>query len=373
MEARDAYVAAFESARASLPGVAALRRAAIEGLEFPMRRNEAWRFTSARQLLAEVRPCAYGVFGALPEGVQGVEALGSVAGTRLGSVASSDGFAGLNAAFFKDFALLATEAGASRTVELSTQLGGLATPRVLVVGESGSHTEVLLHHALRPGLAVPVVEIVALAGARVSLTHVVEGEGDLAGCIAVEAGEGSEVAVQSVLAGVGIARLDLTARLGPSSRLDTSGLVLGAGSAHADHHLCIHHSGAGATSTQRFRNILDARSRAVFTGEVHVLRDVPGADATQTANTLLLSDDASAVARPWLVIDNDDVAASHGATVGRLDPDALFYLRSRGVGALEARRLLTRAFAGEVIETVPAAFREGVEHVVERYLAGRVS
>ena len=88
----------------------------------------------------------------------------------------------------------------------------------------------------------------------------------------------------------------------------------------------------------------------------------------QSANSLLLSDGASAVARPWLEIHNEQVTAAHGATVGRLDPESLFYLRTRGLDEAGARRLLTRAFAGQVVSTVPEAFREGIQAGVNAWL-----
>src|SRR5690606_20907609 len=126
----------------------------------------------------------------------------------------------------------------------------------------------------------------------------------------------------------GVSRLELDARLGPGASLVAEGLVLAGGVAMVDQHLRIAHAGAGARSTQRFRHVLDDRARAVFTGEVDVEPGVAASDAQQSVQTLLLADGASIVNRPWLRIRHDDVRASHGATVGRIDPEALFYLRS---------------------------------------------
>jgi len=370
-QAKEAYIAEYRrSLSGPLPGLHSL---AVDSLEFPVGRNEAWRFTSARTLLSEVHPCTYGAYGSLPDGVLGAEQLeGSPLAENIGKVAGLDGFSGLNAMLFRELAVVHARAGERSVVAIEASHTGLSTPRLLVVAEAGGQVELLLHHRVGGGLAVPVVEIVAKDGANVSLTHIVEGTaGHLAGRVAVGMGEGATVSVQSVLAGPELARLDLEATMGPSSTLHTSGIALGRGSQHLDHHLRILHSAPNSRSTQVFRTILDDRARGVFTGEVEVGRGVLGSDATQSANTLLLSDDASMVARPWLVIDNDAVTASHGATVGRLDPESLFYLRARGIGGAEASRLLTRAFAGEVVDTVPDAHREAVAAGVERWLSTR--
>ncbi|MEZ4317858.1 MAG: SufD family Fe-S cluster assembly protein [Myxococcota bacterium] len=370
--ARDAYQAAFAALQERLPGFSDARSTAAAALDFPVRRSEAWRFTQARNLLQTTYTPRGQALGPLPEGVLSLDELPASVAQHLLSVAPTTGFAGLNAAFFTEVAGLHSAAGTSRQVELTLTHRELSVPRVLVVAEAGSSLELLVRHDVLDGLAVPVIEIVAHPTSRVSLTHVVHDRGGHFAGVVAGSLTGSTVALQSVFsrASDGIARLDVAVDLGEGSRFDSSGLVLGRGRSHTDHHLAIAHSGHRAVSTQQFRNILDERSRAVFTGEVHVQRGVTGSDATQSANTLLLSDDASAVARPWLVIDNDDVKAAHGATVGRIDPDALFYLRARGIGALEAQRLLTGAFAGEVVETVPEAFREAVRAVVDAYLEG---
>ncbi len=374
-EAADAYRSKYASLENGLPQASALLRRALDDVEFPIRRNEAWRFTSARKLLSDTHEPHWDAFVEGPSTDSWSDS--AVAREHLGQVASNEGFAALNAAFFKEVAIVHARSGATEHSTLRLVHEGLSVPRVLIVADEDATVEVSIHHTVRTGLAVPVIEVVAKDRATIRITHVVEGDGDdasghFAGVLSCGMGPESHVAVGSFLTGVDIARLDVVASLGPSSTFDSAGLVLGDRSEHADHHLTLHHTGENATSSQLFRNILDGKSRAVFTGEVHVKKDVPGADATQTANTLLLSDDASAVARPWLVIDNDDVTAAHGATVGRLDEDALFYLRSRGIGAMNARALLMRAFAQEVVHTVPEPHRDGVSELVERFL-GRVS
>ena len=360
----DAYRKHFDAVRSGLPSS---RAAVMEALEFPLRRNEAWRFTSAQKLLAEIHEPTYGAFEDLPVGVTGLDQAPE-AREHLGKVSRDDGFLGLNRIFHREIAVV--HAHQDREITLNLRHRGLSVPRILVVAEAGVRVTLSVNHTLESGLAVPVIELLASDGASISVTHTVVGTGHFAGAIGVGMNPGSQVEVQSFILGGDIVRLEVDASVSARSRFDASGLVLGQGRQHSDHHLTIHHAGQGARSTQRFRNILEGRARAIFTGQVTVDRHVTGTDAQQTANTLLLSEGSSVVTRPWLEIHNDDVTAAHGATVGRLDPESLFYLRSRGIPVPEARRLLTRAFAGEVVATVPESLREGVAERVEQWLEG---
>ncbi|MCB9669139.1 MAG: SufD family Fe-S cluster assembly protein [Alphaproteobacteria bacterium] len=364
------YQAAFEAVADALPGNGSWRRAAMQGLTFPGRRDEAWRFTSAARLLATEHAPVEGsveLEGAVPllEGPRDAVA-------KLGRAAGTEGFQGLNAAFFRGGALVHAPAGA-RVGPVRVKLGGadgLTTPRVLVVAEARARVEVLVEHTLGSGLHVPVIEVFAGTTASVSLTHVVRGEGGHAVVrIAADLGRDARIDVRSFVLGGSIVRVELTSTGQARGALDARGLVLGRGKQHADHHLELQHASPGMASHQLFRNILDDRARAVFTGQVTVAPGVTGTEATQQANTLLLADGASAVVRPWLQIDNDEVVASHGATVGRLDDEALFYLRQRGLTVSEASRLLTGAFASEVVASVPDAFREELQAAVDAWLA----
>lgn len=366
----ELFQAAWNGLSAELPHIPAVRSAAIGGLSFPDRRNEAWRFSSARKLLAEPSAPVVGAVTELPDNVLSLAGLQEhPALDHLGRVAGTEGFLGLNAAFFREGALVFVPADDTESVTLELSgLEGTTTPRILVVVEEEGELELLVENVLGGGLHVPVVEVVAGPSSKVSISHVVRGEGSCVAHLAVQLGEGSEVAIQSVVTGGERVRVELVSSGASNSTLNTSGLVLARDRQHVDHHLELVHSSPDMVSSQVFRNILDDRARAVFTGQVTVPKNVTGSDATQSANTLLLADGASAVARPWLEIHNEDVVASHGATVGRLDDDALFYLQARGISALEARKLLTSAFAGEIVETLPEAFRPAVEGVVTAWL-----
>lgn len=156
--------------------------------------------------------------------------------------------------------------------------------------------------------------------------------------------------------GAGRSRTELRALLrSEGADAELNGLFLGAGSAAADHHTLVVHAAPRGSSRQLFKSVLAEDARAVFDGKVVVTPGAVGTDAAQANRTLLLSRRAETHTRPRLEINADDVKCAHGAAIGRLDEDALFYLRSRGLGAMDSREILIRAFAGEVIERAGAA------------------
>ncbi len=139
---------------------------------------------------------------------------------------------------------------------------------------------------------------------------------------------------------------------GQRSECNLSGLVLGADHQTLDHVTKVVHAVPDCKSDQRFKEILGGHSRGVFTGRVLVQRDAQKTDARQTNRNLLLSETARADSRPQLEILADDVKCTHGATVGQLDGDSIFYLRSRGIGQKIARRILASGFAQEIIDSI---------------------
>jgi Fe-S cluster assembly protein SufD len=157
----------------------------------------------------------------------------------------------------------------------------------------------------------------------------------------------------SLAMGGALARHNLQARLNDEN-VETLlyGLYLTRGDQLVDNHTAIHHDQPNCRSWEVYKGILDDHSRAVFNGKVFVRPEAQKTDAKQTNRNLLLSDAARVDTKPQLEIFADDVKCTHGATVGRLDDLALFYARSRGVPAREAERLLTYAFAAEVIGEV---------------------
>jgi Fe-S cluster assembly protein SufD len=149
-----------------------------------------------------------------------------------------------------------------------------------------------------------------------------------------------------------------------------NGLYMLDGEQHCDHQTMIVHAQPNCYSRELYKGILDDRSHGVFNGKVYVHPIAQKTDGKQTNNTLLLSDTAQIDAKPQLEIFADDVKCTHGATVGQIDQLALFYLKSRGIDAGLARRLLTYAFAADVLEKIDVAeIRDGLEQMtLERFV-----
>ena len=154
--------------------------------------------------------------------------------------------------------------------------------------------------------------------------------------------------------GAALARTDINALLkGPEAKAILNGLQFATGHQHHDTHLQVEHCVPHTQSHEDYRGIADQRGRIVFNGKVKVHEKAAKTDAQQSSRNLLLSSTAEIDAKPELEIYNDDVKCAHGATIGQLDANALFYLRSRGLDEQQARALLTHAFANHIITQVP--------------------
>ena len=154
-----------------------------------------------------------------------------------------------------------------------------------------------------------------------------------------------------------------------------NGLFIGDGRQHLDNYMLVEHVSPHCSSRQFYNGILDEQAHGVFHGRIIVHKDAQKTDAKQTNRNLLLSDDARIDTKPQLEIHADDVKCTHGATIGQIDEDALFYLRSRGFNEISARRLLLYAFAGECLDRMqPGPGRNIVERLDSaapgRYSAG---
>jgi len=229
-------------------------------------------------------------------------------------------------------------------------------PRVLVrAGENARATVVESYRGAARGvtLVCPVTELVAEAGAAIDhykLQHESLDAFHLA-LFHVEAGRGANVSSQTFSLGAAIARHDVQAVLGgEGAEVTLNGLYLVRGRQLADFHMRVDHARAHTTSHELFKGVLDERARGVFNGRIHVHPQAQKTDAKQTSRNLLLSAEALVNANPQLEIFADDVRCTHGSTVGQLDDQAIFYLRSRGIGLEAARSLLTYAFAADIVE-----------------------
>jgi Fe-S cluster assembly protein SufD len=179
--------------------------------------------------------------------------------------------------------------------------------------------------------------------------------------------KGSTVQDLSLSFGARLARNDIHSLLdGDGADLTLNGLYVVRGSQHVDHHTVIDHKEPRCTSRELYKGVLDDGSSGVFNGRIVVRRNAQKTNAQQTNKNLLLSEDALVNTNPQLEINADDVKCSHGATIGQLDKDALFYLRSRGIGLDSARAILTRAFIADVTERIRiGAVREAMRALVE--------
>ncbi|HEV2499799.1 MAG TPA: SufD family Fe-S cluster assembly protein, partial [Terriglobia bacterium] len=157
----------------------------------------------------------------------------------------------------------------------------------------------------------------------------------------------------SISLGARLARHDINAVLsGEGAECTLNGLFQVAGEQHVDHHTRLDHAMPHCSSREYYRGVLDGKSMGVFNGAIIVRKDAQKTDAIQSNKNLLLSEGAVINTKPELQILADDVRCTHGATIGQLDEDAIFYLRARGIGLQAARHLLTRAFANDVINRI---------------------
>lgn len=143
---------------------------------------------------------------------------------------------------------------------------------------------------------------------------------------------------------------------------------------HVDNFTNIEHAQPNCLSNQLYKNVLDEDSVGVFTGRIHVARDAQKTNAFQRNNNVLLTDSAKMNTKPQLIIDADDVKCSHGATIGQIDEEALFYLRARGIGEADARMMLMNAFAHEVVQNIRVEpLRDRIDELVEKRLRGELA
>ncbi len=204
----------------------------------------------------------------------------------------------------------------------------------------------------------PVTEVELEPGARLTHVRLIE-EGAAAthtGLTAVRLAAESRYALLDLSLTGRVCRNELHLALtgvGAACRLD--GLFLSDGRRHSDHHLRVEHAVPGTASRTTYRGVAAGRGRGIFDARVLIRPGADGTDARQDSRNLLLSPHAEIDAKPQLEIYADQVQASHGATVGRLSEEALFYLRTRGIDRIEARRLLLAAFAGEALGLVAEA------------------
>lgn len=310
-------------------------------------------------------------------GADGVEAL-----LATEAVPASDGkFPALNAALWSDGVFLRVPRGVSldspvRVARWLSRAGTAAFTRILIVAEEGSRVS-FVDETLSPDLDVPAlsctaVEVFARGGAQVqyaSLQRMGRGGVHLANQRTLAEGDATLDTLNVALGG-SVGRVDLNARLlGPGAHSDMLGLYFGDDDQHFDFSTSQDHVAPNAHSDLLYKGALDGRSRGVFRGVIRVHEGAQRTDAYQTNRNLILSEEAVATSLPNLEIGADDVRCSHGATVGQLDAEMLFYLTSRGIGRRQAERLVVIGFLGEVLSRLPlGGVAERVAQAIEAKL-----
>ncbi|MDH5667070.1 MAG: Fe-S cluster assembly protein SufD [Nitrospira sp.] len=290
-------------------------------------------------------------------------------------------FVALNAAFLNDGAFLYLPA--KMAVEepilvlfLSSPEGQatISHPRVLVVAGPSSQATVIEGYVGMKGdcyFTNAVTEVV-LGEEAVVNHHLLQEESQAAyhiATLAVHQERNSTFMSHSLALGGALARIEVHGLLADEGSTCTlRGLYAAAGRQHVDIHTRIEHARRRCTSRQLYNGILGGHARGVFDGRVLVRQDAHKTDASQTNKNLLLSEDAVVHSTPQLEIFADDVKCVHGTTVGQLDPDALFYLRSRGLDLEDARRVMTQAFSSELFGYIgPARIRDRFTELLSQW------
>jgi Fe-S cluster assembly protein SufD len=428
MKQTDVYLEKFEGLErdASQPGwVFPLRKAGLarfSALGFPTTQQEDWRYTNVAPIArlpfrpltkptpAEVEEFVLQrfVFSGLDcfrlvfvdghwhpglsrlEGVpagatvgslaQGLATMGGALETQLNRLVGTqeNAFSALNTAFFQDGALVRVPAGVALPkpvhalfISTARENGGSTHPRNLVVAEANSQVTVLESYvSLADGAYFTNAVTEVIGGENATIEHVKFQDESVeafhVAAIHSHLSRGCNFAAHSISTGSRIARNNIRTSLdGEGVESILNGLYLTRGEQVADHHMVVEHAQPHCNSHEYYNGILDGKSKGVFHGRILVRQIAQKTDAKQTNKNLLLSDDATADTKPQLEIYADDVKCTHGATVGQLNEESIFYLRARGIGEDTARRMLIHAFAGEIIERIRhTAVREELDKLV---------
>ena len=307
----------------------------------------------------------------LPRGVEArslariLDADGALIGPHLARTAAGPVFAALNTSLFEDgaFIRLSPDTVVASPISLlfiSTLPDRMAMvhPRMFVAAGPGSQAQIVeryisVHHGA--GLTNAFTQF--LIADRAVVDHYrLQDESLYAihiGAVEARLDRGGAFTSSSFTIGGALVRNDVTAILGgEGGECTLNGLYLAAGDQLVDNHTLIDHTAPRCTSHEIYRGILDETAHAVFNGKIIVRQDAQKTDARQTNRALLLSEAAHINTKPQLEIFADDVKCTHGAAVGQLDDESMFYLQARGIGRQAARGMLIRAFAGEIVDRV---------------------
>jgi len=389
---------------AKAEGWEVLRTAAREALsrqELPTKRDEDWKYcdlselrTSAfrpaepaavdirERILPEARGTRlvfvngrfdphHSCTSALPQGLRFLPLhAASEAATRLGSLlkpAESDFFANLNSAAFTEGAYVFVPKNVKAEAPLHLLFvsqggeGAIAStqPRILVEMERGSSAELIEEYVgVGATFTNAAVEVLVHEGAELRHERIQRESPEAfhISSLRAEVAKDGRYHSRTVSFGAKLSRQTPQVRLmGTGAEASLDGLALLNGGQVSDTHSVLDHTQPHGSSRQLHKCIVDDGAHAIFNGRIFVRHGAQATDAQQQCRTLLLSDQARVDAKPQLEIDADDVKCAHGAAVGALDPEELFYLQSRGLNAAAARNLLTYGFASDLLAHIPVA------------------
>jgi Fe-S cluster assembly protein SufD len=287
-------------------------------------------------------------------------------------------FAALNTAFFQDGAFIYVPAGKTVAepvhllfVSTGTEAGTTTHPRNLIVAEKGGKLTVIesfVGTTDAPYFTNVVIELVVGENAAVEHCKFQDESAKAYHIAAIHAhlGRNCNFIAHSISTGAKLSRNNISTSLADTGvECVLNGLYLTRDEQLADHHMVVEHAKPHCNSHEYYNGILAGRSKGVFHGRILVRPDAQKTDAKQTNKNLLLSDDATIDTKPQLEIYADDVKCTHGATVGQLNDESIFYLRARGIGLDKARQMLIHAFAGEIIDRIRyAPAREEMDKIV---------
>jgi len=367
----------FVAQRHPLAWVNTLREnafARFSKLGFPTTHDEEYRFTNVAPIArAEFRVEASNITISSPVAVDELRP------DEL-TLLEQNAFVALNTAFLDRVTVIRVPRGVvlDQPIEITYESPGPGTashPRTLIViGANAQCTIVETYRHPNPQPPAPgpyftnaVTEIVAGEGAVVD--HYKLQQEDLSAyhvaALHVTLGRSTNFTTHSISLGGALVRNDASAVLSEGTEATLNGLYIVNGTQHIDNHTAIDHAKPHGTSHELYKGILDGKASAVFNGRIIVRKDAQKTDSKQTNKNLVLSDDAVIDTKPELQILADDVRCTHGATIGQLDAESLFYLRSRGIGKDEARSLLTYAFAQDIVDRIKiASLRDSLERIL---------
>jgi Fe-S cluster assembly protein SufD len=293
-----------------------------------------------------------------------------------------DSFSALNTAFAEDGGYVHVRRGvvlAEPVYLLFISTAGdkplMSHPRNLIVIENEAQATIVEDYvSIGETVAFSNTATELIAGESAVVSHyMVEREHRQAfniSTLRIQQGRSANVSSHSVLLGGGLVRNNVHPVLaGEGGECLINGLFIGNGRQHLDNYMLVEHASPHCASRQFYNGILDDHAHGVFHGRIIVHKDAQKTDAKQTNRNLLLSDDSRIDTKPQLEIYADDVKCTHGATIGQMEENALFYLRSRGIDEISARRLLLLAFANECLDRMaPSVARDHVEKLIHAHL-----